>query len=195
VVAYTIPKNMPHAKPVPAFFVIDTETTGFDPQKSSVVEVGVALFLDGEVVSTFGALVRPRNGLGPECDEALAVNKMNREELASARPFVDVHRELSLWLAQHDIYEPAQSFPVYAFNMQFDARMMTAEYNAIGMQASIPWAGCIAAQAQAKLGPKTKGESRRLGALAERYGIDVGNAHRAVDDAITAGRLCLALGA
>lgn len=193
---YQVSSSVPAAKPAPAFFVLDTETTGLDPATASVVEVGIVLFREGKPVETFGRLIRPRNGFdSPDCEEALRVNGLTRADLQAAPTFREVHVDLARWLAALDVNEPAVSLPVYAFNLPFDRKHMAAEYAAIGLSDCIPWAGCIAVQAAKKLGPRKAGESRRLTALAQRFGIDTGTAHRAVDDARTAGLLCLALGA
>ena len=194
--SYSLPDSLPAAWPAPAFLVLDTETTGFSPRTACVVEVGVALFRAGQYVDGFSSLVRPRLSLdGPQVAEALAVNGLQPRELWAARPFREVVDELHLWLDRSDDGQPLASLPVFAFNMPFDESFMAAEYEAIGLRSVIPWAGCIAKQAQDRLPKRQRGEKRRLGDLAARYGIDTGDAHRALDDSITAGRLCLALGA
>ncbi|MCI0347118.1 MAG: hypothetical protein L0221_17030, partial [Chloroflexi bacterium] len=68
--------------------VLDTETTGVPkkhPWAEAIEFAAVLLDPDGAEVDTFSTLIRPAY-MGPEIDEALAVNHITREELLSQMP-------------------------------------------------------------------------------------------------------------
>lgn len=63
------------------FYALDFETTGFSKNKDRIVEVGIAKFIDGEVVDTFSSLVKADKEISPY---ASAVNGITDDMLEDA---------------------------------------------------------------------------------------------------------------
>lgn len=167
--------------------VLDTETTGFPGQsKSSVIEVGAVCFTeDGREIGHFGSLVQPIAQLGPWATPALEVCQIEPELLEAAPMRGLVWNTLLDWMALH---RPVQH--VLAFNVTFDKAMMTKTFP----EAShLPWGPCIMRAASAYTSGHRKGG--RLMAAAEALDVELpsGSNHRAVFDAIVAGRIWQAL--
>ena len=157
--------------------VLDVETTGFDPLKDRVIEVGIVHMRGGEVLDSWGQLVNPGRLIPPD---VVQLTGIQQEQVDSAPPFADVAAEVAERLAGRVLV---------AYNLSFDRGFVSAELARAGR--TWPTAPeldplVFARQLQAAAG------SKRLGAVAERLGIRLEEAHRAVDDATTAGRVLYA---
>lgn len=182
--------------------VVDTETTGPDPDTASIVEVAVALFRGGELLG------EPRSWLvNPGCpipDEAAAIHGISNEMVEGAPPFAVVLPELCAAIAAADI--------LVGYNaLHFDlpilereaAAMWGVEKAAEGAPASL-WAAAAAGKPVVdplvlvrhdSIGRYWKGQGRhRLGNVCARFGIDADGAHRAGADVVMTGRLLWRLG-
>jgi DNA polymerase III epsilon subunit-like protein len=84
-----------------------------------------------------------------------------------------------------------------AYNADFDRAFLLAEFAAAGinlasgppgLRKGVDWFDPLVWARELQQGEK----SRSLSAVAERLGIEIGQAHRATDDAVAAGRVLLA---
>jgi len=159
-----------------AVVMLDTETTGRDPQNDRVVEVAVVRGRRGEVISRDAWLINPGR---PIPAETTAVHGIKDEDVKDKPLFADVCQEI---LAALEGAIPA------AYNAAFDRGFMHAEVQrALPHERVMPpalrkdvewldplvWARHI--QATAK--------SRALGDVAARLGVELDHAHRATADA------------
>lgn len=159
--------------------VMDFETTGLDPAAHRVIEVGIVRFERGEVAERWGTLVQP--GF-PIPDEVVGITSITDEMLRDKPTFRDV-----AW----EVYGRLRDRVVVAYNLPFDMGFLRSEFTRAGLSTpEVPgldplvWARALIPNAR----------SRKLGALCELLGIDLRQAHRAVDDAEAAGRVLLRLG-
>ena len=79
VVLNPAPTPLRHAR----FCVFDTETTGLSAHFDSLIEFGAVVVEDGRVLHQYGSLINPQIDL-TEAKEALAINKIEESDLATA---------------------------------------------------------------------------------------------------------------
>lgn len=161
---------------IPVAFV-DTETTGIDARADRVIEVGIVVGVGGQVIERHNWLINP--GI-PIPKESTAVHQITDEMVTDKPPFAEVAAEI---LAVFAGKIPA------AYNAAFDRGFIRAEMERAGrisgalppaVRSDVTW---IDPLVFAREFFKGQGESRALGAVAERLGVSLQNAHRATDDA------------
>ena len=168
--------------------IIDFETTGTDSAEDRILEVGLVAFERGEVVFREGLLVNP--GI-PVPEESRAVHGIGDEELAGAPSFAEVLPKLLELLEGR--------LPV-AYNADFDRGFLHAELKRLGRAPSdlppalrddVVWVDPLVWAREILKDEK----SRKLGAVAEHFGIPLEQAHRAAGDAEATGHVLMALAA
>ncbi|MCA9619121.1 MAG: 3'-5' exonuclease [Myxococcales bacterium] len=160
---------------------LDTETTGTDPKVNRIIEVGIVIGRGAEVVERRNWLINPGVPIPPESTE---VHQITDEMVADKPSFGEVVGEILAVLAGK---VPA------AYNASFDRAFLRNEVERCGalgnnlggdlppaVRSDVTW---IDPLVFAREFYKGQGESRALGAVAERLGISLDNAHRATDDA------------
>lgn len=165
---------------------LDVETTGRDAQKDRVVEIGIVVGERGEVLHRHSWLVNP--GI-PVSAESSAVHGIKDEDLQGKPTFAEIAGEV---LAALEGCVPA------AYNASFDKAFLLAELERAGVRPDKPQP---AVRRDVEwLDPLTFAreiykdeESRALGEMAARLGIELVKAHRATDDAEAALRVLYAL--
>jgi DNA polymerase-3 subunit epsilon len=170
--------------------VIDTETTGKDPQRGDrIIEVAVVHFDKGAVTNRYSLLVDPTV---PIPAESSAVHGITDADVKGKPKFEAIAKQVAQWLEGR--------VPV-AYNASFDRTFIYAEMRRAGIapstQMSVPpalrtnveWVDPLVWARIAQ--PEAKGF--KLGMVAERLGVSLVNAHRATDDAEAAGTVLLEL--
>jgi DNA polymerase-3 subunit epsilon len=170
--------------------VIDTETTGKDPQRGDrIVEIAVVHYDDGKVTERFSIIVDPTI---PIPIEASNVHGITNADVKGKPRFEAVAKQVAKWLEGR--------VPI-AYNASFDRTFIYAEMRRAGIapstQMSVPpalrtnveWIDPLVWARIAQ--PEVRGF--KLGDVAARLGIDLVNAHRATDDAEAAGSVLLEL--
>jgi len=166
---------------------IDTETTGRDAQRDRIVEVGVVLGRDGQVVARRSWLIDPEM---PIPEESSAIHGIKDDDVRGKPRFPEVLAEIAA-LVEGAV--PA------AYNAQFDKAFMLAELDRSNDQPdklppafrrSVEWLDPLVFAREIYKDE----QSRALGEMAQRLGIELVNAHRATDDAEAALRVLYALG-
>lgn len=103
------------------YVVIDLETSGINPEKDEIIELGAILVEEKEISDRFSILVRPRNAITPMIEELTGItNLMLQEEgiesSEAMQRFMDFVRDL----------------PIVSHNVDFDLgfiRRTCANYN------------------------------------------------------------------
>jgi DNA polymerase-3 subunit epsilon len=173
-----------------SWVVLDFETTGLDPEVDRVIEIGLAMFEGGELVSSRNWLVNPGIPIGEESREITGITD---EMVADAPPFGAVWSEVRQLLEGR--------IPV-AYNHEFDSKFLWAECRRIGVPPrgrEVPPACCddsvwIDPLVWAREIQK-EDKGHKLGDVCGRLGVALDTAHRAAHDAEAAGRVLLALAA
>ena len=147
----------------------DLETTGLDVATCEIIEIGIARFDDGELIDSYQTFVKPS---GPIPVEITHLTGIHTEDVQHAPPIEDILDELQAQFG---------SAPVIAHNAGFDVSFMH-KHGLLADNAVIDTyelASIVLPSA-----PRYN-----LGSLATAAGIQLKNAHRALDDAIATGQL------
>jgi DNA polymerase III epsilon subunit family exonuclease len=159
-----------------SFVAIDVETTGLEIDTCRVIEVGIVRYERGQVAERWGSLIDP--GV-PIPDKVVEVTGITDDMVQGQPKF----RELK-W----DIYGRLRDRLLVAYNADFDTGFISNELQRVGLtMPSVPvldplvWAR--------RLMPNQR--RHNLGAVCDKLGVSLENAHRAVDDAEAAGKVLL----
>ena len=152
------------------FCVVDFETTGTDPRRDLICEIGAVKVRGGEVLGTFQTLVNPGIALPPRIsvitgltDAVLAPAPRIEQVLSSLRSFIG-------------------DAVFVAHNASFDLGFLRAALARQGFEEFRPTVVDTLAVARRLLRDEVR--NFRLGTLAERFGIEHRPSHRALDDAL-----------
>lgn len=174
--------------PEAPFVVIDFETTGLDPERDRIIEIGVALFRGGVHERSENWLVQP--GI-PIPAESTNVNGITDEMVKDAPVFADA------WPLVRPLLEGR--LPV-AYNHRFDSRFLWAELRRLGEATT--GGGLVPAGSEGgvwidpfvwirELYKHERGFS--LADACTRLNVSLENAHRAAHDAEAAGKVLLGI--
>ena len=119
------------------YVCLDTETTGLDPSKNALVEIGAIVLNDklepDENVATFHTLVRPVEGVHEIDAKAIKINKhewvwsKSSDEYQSALEYPEACEELSEFLM--GAFGKAQWIIMCGWNVSFDEGFLRELYN------------------------------------------------------------------
>ena len=155
---------------------IDTETTGRDSAADRLVEVGIVLGHRGQVTERRSWLINPGR---PIPKETSAIHGITDDQVANEKSFAEVANE---------IVEVLRGAIPAAYNAAFDRGFLLAELERAGvrptdappaMRREVDWIDPLTFARELYKDQ----QSRSLGDMAARLGIELVRAHRATDDA------------
>src|SRR4051812_3720008 len=162
--------------------LLDTETTGRDPAADRLVEVGIVIGRPGADLERHSWLINPGR---PIPAEVSAIHGIKDADVADKPAFAEVAAQILEVLKQ---VIPA------AYNASFDRSFLLAELERAGVRPDAPppamrrevdWIDPLAFARELYKDE----QSRALGDMAARLGIELVHAHRATDDAEAALRV------
>jgi len=160
---------------------IDTETTGLDPLRDRIVELGCVVWSEGRVVRTKSWLVNPGCTIS---QEAIDVHGITDDEVRDKPSFGEI---------AHEVLEALAGAVPAAYNADFDRDFLNTELSRVepsvellppAARRSVQWIDPLIWARE--LYKDEKGRS--LGEVCARLGIEIQRAHRATDDAEAAVR-------
>lgn len=159
---------------------LDTETTGLDPAKSRLIEIGTVALRDGKIdeAAAYRRLIRSP---GPVPASATAIHGIDDKTLADAPPFADVSAEIETHL---------KDVLVIGHSIGFDLALLANEFRRAGRSFVEPRTLCtrmLAEVAERNL------PGYSLEEVAAWLGIAPQARHSALGDAVTAARIFVAL--
>jgi DNA polymerase-3 subunit epsilon len=160
------------------FIALDTETNGLGGDDCELTEVGAVLVGGGELHDRWSSLVRTSAPLRRGIQRFTGIT----QAMVDAAP--------SLEDVLPPVGELLRGRVMVAHNAAFDRRVLRQAFGRIGLEWPEPPVICTAALARALLPLQRQ---RGLGVLADALGIEVRQAHRALADAETCGRVLCAL--
>ncbi len=156
--------------------MIDTETTGRDPNNDRIVEVAAVVGRCGQIVSRKSWLINPKR---PIPAEATAVHGIHDKDVADCPSFAELCAE---------ILGALEGMIPGAYNASFDRAFILAEVRRAGFD-KVSNAPAIRLDTQ-WIDPliwarhlHSNMRSRTLGEMATRLGVELDHAHRATADA------------
>lgn len=155
------------------YIVLDTETTGLNPAKDRVLEIGAARICDGKVCETFDTLI----DTGVEIPERIVeltgiTDEMQKTGKKPQQAFAE-------------FLEFCGDLPILGHNISFDFGFL--KQGAVNLGFTFEKEGMDTLTLARQFLPNLS--SRRLPDLCVYYGIDPGHSHRALDDALAAHEL------
>jgi DNA polymerase-3 subunit epsilon len=154
------------------WIAFDTETTGRYPIESEICEIAAVKWKAGREIESFQSLVKPSNKMG---QEVIRIHGITNEMVADAPSIGPVLRDFKKFIAGGTLL---------AHHAQFDLGFVSAQMEDCDIDLPKELTICTSLLAQGNI-PET--ENHRLQTLVAYYGINPGQAHRALDDA----RACL----
>lgn len=152
---------------------LDLETTGLNQYEDDIIEIGAASFRDGELLDTYQTLINPGRSI-PE--RVTAITGIRSDDLIGCPAVREVLPDLRRFIGAH---------PVVAHNVEFDLGFLKRFDVATGNLALDTY---DLASVLLPTAPRYT-----LNSLIGQLGLDLENAHRALDDAVAAGQLYWAL--
>ncbi len=161
------------------FVVFDLETTGFNPWKEDLLEIGAFKIKNGEIIEEFKSLIRPGKEISPEIEKLTGISSAMVKDAPEPKEVLKKFAEF------------AADGVLVAHNAEFDVGFLKAKFQLFFDEKLVPV--CLDTLGLARaVWPNFK--SYRLNAVAKELGIELQNHHRAVDDArCTTGILLKAL--
>ncbi len=152
-----------------SFVVVDTETTGLVPTLDKIIEVAAVKVVDGKIRDEFFTLVNPGIFVPSETTNITGITS---DMLNGAPDFTPVARKFLDFLGDNSVF--------VAHNVAFDRDFLNFALSNVGCERIKSPYICTIEFAK-YLHPNLSRYS--LGVLAEVFGIDLPQAHRAIHDA------------
>lgn len=159
------------------YVVFDIETTGLDPQKEMITEIGAAKIVGGRIVDTFAQLINPGKPIPPEIVTLTGIS----DDMVADKP--DISEILPKFL---DFCGDAI---VVAHNAKFDTGFIRVHATKLEREFKNKIEDTLELSRQ--LFPDEK--SHKLNLVANRLGVSLENHHRAVDDATATAEIFIKL--
>ncbi|MDX7158910.1 hypothetical protein BME18_05465 [Klebsiella michiganensis] len=112
------------------FVVVDVETTGLKAATSNIIQIAIIVYEKRKQVAKIVEYINP--GV-PIPEDAIKVNNITNEKVASAHSFSHHAYNIEYWLTK---------YKVVGHNLRFDARMIEAEFQRINKDLQINWGFC-----------------------------------------------------
>lgn len=157
------------------WIAFDTETTGRYPVESEICEIAAVKWKDGKEIDSFQSLVKPSKKMG---QEVIRIHGITNEMVADAPSIGPVLRDFKKFI---------EGGTLLAHHAQFDLGFIAYQMEDCEIDLPSELTICTSLLAQGNV-PETP--NHRLQTLVAHYGVDPGQAHRALDDA----RACLLVG-
>ena len=168
--------------------VFDTETTGVDTSHARIVSATIALLnARGEVSERYDWLINPGIDI-PEA--AFRVHGISTEVARSS----GVQAEVGVAQIVDQVRSMTdRGFPLVVYNAPYDLSLLRAEARRYDVDFAQIVRPVIDPYVLDKQFDRYRRGKRTLEVVAPHYGVEIGNAHDAGDDAIASGRVLLAL--
>lgn len=174
---------------------LDVETTGLEPSKNAVIQIGAVYEEKGQIVDSFSSYVKPHVG-AMISKQALEVNNITPEMMKDFPCATQVCAEFISFLKKHCIPDYAKSKLLIAgYNINFDIGFMhsffkinstdsySRYFTRFGIDVGSKLLECIATDAI------SRPESFSLESVCKHVGLSEYHAHEAVSDAIATRQL------
>jgi DNA polymerase-3 subunit epsilon len=145
---------------------LDVETTGGSYNSDQIIELAIVKVIDDEVVDEYTTLLKPTRAIDPY---AMKIHGITNSMLKNSPSFSDKSNE---------IYEFLSDGIIVAHNARFDYSFIRNSFTEIDVDFVKPYACTV------KLSRYLYPQHRRHGLsdIIERFGINISNRHRALDD-------------
>ena len=175
---FDIEKEVPEFFIGKTFVIYDLETTGLDPVNSEIIEIGAIKLVDGKTTEAFSSFVKPKSRIP---DVITKITNITDEMVCDAHPIETVIL---------DFYKFTKGTILAGYNnLDFDTKFIQNAGRKVGVE-FLNEEQDVIVLSRAKL-PGLR--SYKLSKIAEHLGIELTNAHRALNDVIATTEVFLKL--
>lgn len=173
------------------FIIYDCETGGLDAEKNPITQIAM-LAIDGKTlkeINRFETFVKPYNDLVITKD-ALDATGLKISDIKNGLEIKKVVRLIEIFIKEvNPNNHPANRSILVGHNVQFDNQFLNYAFNLVNKDLSkIVSPTSIDTMALAKLAfPKI--DSLSLGSVAEKIGVDLIDAHKAMNDVLATAKV------
>ena len=152
---------------------LDLETTGLEPKKDRIIEIGAVKIRDGQIQETYATLVDPQTKIPERITELTGISS----RMVEGKPFGQE--------AVKGLLDFCGELPLLGHNIMFDYSFV--KHSAVNMGMDFEKKGMDTLKLARNLLPDL--ESKSLQNLRQYYHLPQEEAHRALEDALTTFRL------
>lgn len=164
------------------FISFDTETTGFSSDRDRIIEIGAVLFEDGVAVRKIGTLINAGKHVPVNVSK---INHITDDMLIDAPKEEEAYTKFIKFIGDA-IYGDTI---ICAHNAKFDMRFLNATFERLRIGADIRYVDTLTLSKGIVQGL----DNYKQTTLANYFGIEVVNAHRADADAYVCGQIMIKL--
>ena len=166
------------SKLIEKYIAFDIETTGLSPTEDRIIEVGAAIFENGEVTATYSSLVNAGRRIS---SRVTAINNITNDMIVSAPTEDEVYEKLVQFLDN----ALTEQVIVCAYNAKFDMDFLSESLMRHGYNAQINYVDVLSLTRNVVNGL----DNYKQGTVATHFGFDNKNTHRALPDAEVCGKI------
>lgn len=113
-------------------FFVDTETTGIDPRKHGIIQIGALIEIDGETKEELDFKIQPFVTDVTE-EEALKIHNISQETIETYTPPRQIYRQLIAIMDKYvDRFDKQDKFHFIGYNARFDSDMLREWFKKCG---------------------------------------------------------------
>ena len=146
------------------YVTLDLETTGLEPAKDRIIEIGAVKVMDGTVTEEYATLVNPQRKIPERITELTGIS----DEMVQGKPCIGQ--------ALTELLDFCKELPLLGHNLMFDYRFV--KHNAVNLDMSFEKEGMDTLKLARILLPDLP--SKSLQSLRLYYEIPQDDAHRAL---------------
>lgn len=163
---YLVPDVAPVINPPDTYTVFDIETTGFNAGADSITEIAAVKVKDGEMIDEFSTFVNPERNIPKQVQELTHITP----DMVKDAPKIDE--------ALKNFLDFAKDTVIVAHNAKFDTSFINYYSKRCGYEAPKYIIDTLAISREMFEGF----ENHKLGTIAQNLGVELENAHRAIND-------------
>lgn len=150
------------------FVVFDTETTGLNAREHTLIEIAAVKVRKGEIIDRFSTLIDPGVPISPKIEELTGI----RNDMVKGQPRLEEAMERFSTFVQDAV--------LVAHNAEFDMGFLQAAARRTGLP---PWRQPVLDTLALARVLYPRERNHRLKTLAQKFGVELVNHHRALADA------------
>ncbi len=155
--------------------VFDFETTGLDYQTCEIIEIGAVKLHNGKLSETFSCFVKPKELISAEITSITNITNAMVKDAHNISEIIP------------DFYKFCYGCVIVAYNIDFDYKFLNKAGTKLGYKFNNRQVDALFLARKEVKGAKTF----NLKSIATRLGVNLDNAHRAINDAIATAEVLL----
>ena len=160
-----------------SYVVFDLETTGLNFESCEIIEIGAVKVVNGKITETFATLIKPKKGIP---SDATAINGIDDSMVENAPSIEQV---------LPDFYKFTRNTTLVAHNIGFDSKFLIRFGEECHYNFDNELLDSLALSRKYLHGVK----NHKLKTICEYFGVDLVNAHRALDDTVATAKCFIKL--